>query len=136
MKRLFAFLLAVSLVMCLCACGGSGAGEDPAGPNDVTTKPTEKVTEPAVEAADPTYVVTVVDQDNLPVAGAWVQLCLESCVPAMTDENGVANFFLEENDYKVSFTVMPVGYEYSSDEQEWYFADGENTMTIVLKKSV
>jgi uncharacterized surface anchored protein len=51
-----------------------------------------------------------------------------------TDENGVASFFLEENDYKVGFTVMPAGYVYAGDEQEWYFADGENTMTVVINK--
>lgn len=135
MKRFLALILALGLMLCLCACGG---GETPE-----VTEPTEKITEPATEAteptteapAEPTYTVTVVDQDNAPVPGAWVQLCLEACVPAVTDENGVAQFFLEENDYKVSFTVMPVGYEYAGEEQEWYFADGENTMTVVLKKS-
>jgi len=30
--------------------------------------------------------------------------------------------------------VMPAGYEYVDEQQEWYFADGENTMTIVIKK--
>ena len=121
MKRFLALVLALGLMLSLCACGGD-------------EKP-EVTTEPTTEPADPTYVVTVVDQDNAPVAGAWVQLCLESCVPAMTDENGVANFFLAEDDYKVSFTVMPPGYEYAGEDQEWYFADGENTMTITLQKT-
>lgn len=135
MKRLLALAMALIMMLCLCACGGNGD-------TDVTTDPAVEVTDPADEVKDPvddvvepTYVVTVVDQDGAPVAGAWVQLCLEACVPAMTDENGVANFFLEENDYKVGFTVMPAGYEYSGEEQEWHFAEGENTMTIVLKKS-
>lgn len=132
MKRLLTLMIAILLMMGLCACGGDNGTEVPSDPTTVTTEP---VTEPSEEAAEPTYVVTVVDQDNAPVAGAWVQLCLESCVPAMTDENGVANFFLEQDNYKVSFTVMPAGYEYAGEDQEWYFADGENTLTIVIKKS-
>lgn len=135
MKRLLALVLAFVLMLCLCACGSNGGDEVTTEPTVESTEPTKEVTEPGTEAAQPSYVVTVVDQDNAPVAGAYVQLCLEACVPAMTDENGVANFFLEENDYKVSFTVMPAGYEYASEDHEWYFADGENTMTIVLKKS-
>jgi hypothetical protein len=133
-KRLLALVLGLSLMLCLCACGNSQS--------DATEPPVENTTEPITEpventtepVAEPTYTVTVVDQDNAPVAGAWVQLCLEACVPAVTDENGVAQFFLEENDYKVGFTVMPAGYEYAGEEQEWYFADGENTMTVVINK--
>lgn len=135
MKRLLGLVLAVGLMLCLCACGGDVEPDVTTVPTTEATEPTTEATEPVTDAAEPTYVVTVVDDENCPVAGAWVQLCLESCVPAMTDENGVANFFLEEADYKVGFTVMPVGYEYAGAEQEWYFADGENTMTIVLKKS-
>ena len=135
MKRLMALFLAVVLMLCLCACGGNGGADDNTVPTTEATDPTTEATEPDMEAAEPTYVVTVVDEDNVPVAGAWVQLCLESCVPAATDINGVANFFLEENDYKVSFTVMPPGYEYAGAEQEWYFPEGENTLTITLKKS-
>ena len=133
MKHLLALTLVLVLMLGLCACGGNG--DVTTEPTADATEPTTEATEPTTEAAEPTYVVIVVDEENAPVAGAWVQLCLESCVPAMTDENGVANFFLEEADYKVSFTVMPPGYEYAGAEQEWYFADGENTMTITLKKS-
>lgn len=133
MKHILTLIMAISITLCLCACGDTTP--DVTVPTTEATNPTTVTTEPTTEVAEPTYVITVIDQDNAPVAGAWVQLCLESCVPAMTDENGVANFFLEENDYKVSFTVMPAGYEYSGAEQEWYFADGENTMTIVLNKT-
>lgn len=134
LKRFAALVLSLCLLLCLCACGNTQP--------DATEPPVENTTEPTADpvdnttepTAEPTYTVTVVDQDNAPVAGAWVQLCLEACVPAVTDENGVANFFLEENDYKVSFTVMPEGYGYAGEEQEWYFAEGENTMTVVINK--
>ena len=136
LKRLMALALAMCLLLCLCACGGGN--EDPTDPVE-TPAPTEnneatvETTEATEEVKEPTYTVTVVDEANNPVVGAWVQLCLEACVPAATNENGVAEFFLEENEYKVSFTMMPEGYDYATEEQEWYFADGENTMTIVLK---
>jgi len=134
MKRFLALVMALGLMLCLCACGGKVEPEVTTEPTTEATEPTTEATDPTDEAAEPTYVVTVVDEDSAPVVGAWVQLCLEACVPAMTDENGVANFYLEENDYKVGFTVMPAGYEYVDEQQEWYFADGENTMTIVIKK--
>ena len=134
MKRFLALTLSLCLLLCLCACGSSQP-EVTEPPVDNTTEPvTDPVDETTEPVAEPTYTVTVVDQDNVPVAGAWVQLCLEACVPAVTDENGVASFFLEENDYKVGFTVMPEGYEYAGEEQQWYFAEGENTMTVVIKK--
>ena len=134
MKRVLALGLAMVMMLCLCACGGDVEPEVTTEPTTEATEPTTETTEPVEEGNEPTYVVTVIDQDNAPVVGAWVQLCLEACVPAMTDDNGVANFFLEENDYKVGFTVMPAGYEYVDEQQEWYFADGENTMTIVINK--
>ena len=138
MKRVFALVLAFGLMLCLCACTTEEPKE--AEPTTKSTEAANKETDPTTEptsdsAEDPTYVVTVVDENDEPVVGAWVQLCLESCVPAMTDENGVANFYLEENNYKVGFTVMPAGYEYVDEQQEWYFAEGENTMTVVIKKA-
>lgn len=133
MKCFMALVLVLGIMACLCACGSSTP--DATVLTTTAPDPTTAATDPVEDVAEPTYVVTVVDQDNAPVVDAWVQLCLESCVPALTDENGVANFFLEENDYKVSFTVIPAGYEYVGEEQEWHFADGENTMTIVLKKA-
>ena len=140
LKRLFALSVVLVLVLGLCACTAASPASDP------TTEPTTKATEPTTKETDPTteptteavtepdYAVTVLDQNGDPVVGAFVQLCLESCFPAMTDENGVASFFLEEADYKVGFTVMPAGYEYADDQQAWYFAEGENTMTIVINK--
>lgn len=138
-KLLTVSLLVLSLLLCLCACG---EGEetpttDPAAttapteaPTEAPTDPTEEVTEPSNE---PTYTVTVVDEGGNPVSGAMVQLCLESCVPAITNENGVAEFFLDEADYKVSFVMIPDGYELVGEETDFYFADGENTMTLTLK---
>ena len=132
MKRLLALALALGLMLCLCACGGTVEPVVTTEPTSESTEPTTESTEQVADANEPTYVVTVVDQDNAPVVGAWVQLCLEACVPAMTDENGVANFYLEENEYKVGFTVMPAGYEYATEEQAFPFGTAFE-LTITLK---
>ena len=143
MKKLFLVtLMILSVLLCLCACGEGE--ENPTTDPVSTTAPTEAPTDPTEEPADaptdptepenkPTYTVNVVDENNNPVPGAIVQMCLEACVPGVTNENGVAEFFLAENDYKVSFVNIPAGYELAGEETEFYFADGENTMTIVLK---
>ena len=137
LKYVLAMMLAVVMMLSLCACGGFDVVPDvTTEPTTEITEPTTEATEPTTESAKPTYVVTVIDDNGDPVVDAYVQLCLESCVPAKTDVNGVANFFLEENDYKVTFAVLPEGYEYAGEEETWYFAEGENTMTIILKKSV
>lgn len=139
-KRLFALILVFLLVIGMCACGGTSdenttnttqAEEE----TETTTKPTAPTqeTESTEDAANSNYQVTVVDEAGAPIAGVLVQMCLESCVPGKTDENGVAKFSLEEADYKVSLLKMPDGYDYATEEQEWYFAPGEVTITVVLK---
>ena len=138
LMRILSLTLAACLMLCLCACNQGG--------NDTTTKATDNTTqssEPITttekvdttekpEVKEPDYTVTVVE-NNAPIAGAWVQLCLDACVPATTNEQGVAEFFLEKADYKVSIMMMPEGYTYATEETEWHFADGENALTIVLK---
>ena len=42
-------------------------------------------------------------------------------------------FPLPEADYKVSLPVLPAGYAYSSEIQEFSFAQGSKTLTITLK---
>ena len=139
LKRFLALSFVLVLVLGLCACTSKTPASNETDPTTESTteatEPTTKATEPTTEAAtEPTYTVTVLDQNGDPVVGAFVQLCLESCFPSLTDENGVASFFLDEADYKVGFTVMPVGYEYVDEQEAWYFAEGENTMTIVINK--
>ena len=125
-------LLALSLVFALCACGGT---EKPAPSTQATTEATEEkpaeTTEPTIPEGKAVYTVKVVDEGGNPVAGAMVQLCLEACIPGITNEEGVATYTVDVAAYKVSFVAMPEGY--SSDVAEFYF-DGDSTeMTITLK---
>lgn len=122
----------------LCACGGNGD-------ENKTTEPTTKKEEISTTAKNEEesssedtskvkYTVKVVDEEGNPVVGAMVQLCKDSCVPAMTKDNGVAEFELAEDNYDVKFAVFPKGYEYSTDEQVFHFESGKTELTITLKK--
>lgn len=124
-KRFLVFLLAVSMLVGLCACAPAADATEPSVP--VTT---EADTTP-VDDGKVSYTVKVVDEGGNPVANAAVQLCKDSCLPGMTDADGVATFRVVEDTYKVSFMVMPAGFE--AEAEEFYFADGSYELTITLK---
>ena len=124
----------------LCACGEEEAKETTKSTSENNTsekETTENTTqETTTEEADDkvTYTIKVVDEDGNAIAGAMVQLCKDSCVPGKTDDNGVAEFKLAEDDYKASLMAMPEGYEYSGEEEAFYYEDGATELTITLKK--
>jgi hypothetical protein len=142
MKKITYVLLSVMVIvsaMSLCACGGKEEA------NETTTKKQEATSTEATTAAKETeadteddglvdYKVTVVDDAGNPVANAMVQCCKDSCVPAMTNAEGVAEFKLAEDDYDVKFAAFPEGYEYMSDEEVFHFEDGKYELTITIKK--
>lgn len=132
---LMALVLCLSCIFCACTEGdptdtdadtNADSAEETSGSSDSET---DKEDDGKVE-----YTVTVTDADNNPISGVMVQLCLESCVPAMTDENGVATYNLPEADYKAALISLPEGYEYTTDETEFYF-NGEYSLVIVLAKA-
>ncbi|MBR5524513.1 MAG: hypothetical protein IKU51_04530 [Clostridia bacterium] len=129
-KLISVSLLILCLVCGLCACNNGGTGSTP--DSSVTDDSSAPVQEESSQPMDDkvTYLVKVVDQQNNPVAGAMVQLCLDTCVPALTGEDGVATFVMDEAEYKVSFAAMPEGY--TSEETEFYFEDDATELTITL----
>lgn len=139
MKKITYVLLSI-LVMCmatgLCACGGN-SGED--GTTEPTsTKEIESTSDKETESSSEDngkvkYTVTVVDEEGNPVVGAMVQLCKDSCVPAMTKDNGVAEFNLKEDNYDVKFALQPEGYE--APAEKYNFEAGKTELTITLKKA-
>jgi hypothetical protein len=136
MKNMFALALALCMMLCLCACGGEAAPVEtqPAAteaPVVVTEAPAEEAA-PAIPEGMVQYKVTVVDEAGAPIVGAMVQLCKDSCVPAVTDANGVATFTLPEDDYKASMLAMPAGYAYAGEADTFYF-EGAFELTITLK---
>lgn len=111
MKKLAIMLLALVMALGLLACGGTEA-----------------------PAENTEYTVTVLDEAGDPVPGAMVQLCKEICAPGVTDEEGVARFQLPQDDYKVTFLVLPEGYDYVDDVQEFHFEDGSMELQITLTR--
>lgn len=137
MKNLLAIALVLSMIFCLCACG---AGENKETEPAETEAPVVEVPETTAAAEEPTlaegmavYTITVVDEGGNPVAGTMVQLCKETCIPGLTNEEGVAQFTVLEDEYKVSFTMIPAGYEAADDAAEFYFDGDSKEMTLVLK---
>lgn len=135
-------LLAVCLVLCMalgmCACAQSGNADTTAAqqPQQQTTAPEDTTAAADTTAADDgkmTYTVKVVDQDGNPMAGVLVQLCLDTCLPGMTNDDGAAEFAVVQADYKVSVAAMPEGYEHAGEDVEFYFDDGAYELTITLK---
>lgn len=64
------------------------------------------------------FTVKVVDAEGTAVAGVVVQVCKDTCVPATTDETGVATFKLEITEgYKLSVLTLPEGYEYTGEAE-------------------
>lgn len=128
LKRLLAAVMLLCLTMGLWACAEGEEATTTAALAESTT-PTVQTTEPAFDG----YTVKVVDEGGNPVANAFVQLCLDSCIPGLTDASGIATFNVEEANYKVSFVNMPEGYDYTSEVQEFYFEDGAKEIVITLK---
>ena len=136
-KHLLALLLAVLLMVSLCACGtvekndnNKNDGSSEAEGNKVTaTAPTAPSTT-TIPDGMAVYKVTVQDESGAPIVGAFVQICKEACIPAPTDANGVATWTVAEDEYKVSFVIVPDGY---AAEEVYYFEGDSTEMTIVLK---
>ena len=139
MKSMLLVALCVCMTICLCACGGTSTGDDTTGNTTTTTQSTTTTTTittttttTTVDDGKVTYSVTVLDENGAPVPGAFVQLCLEACIPCMTNAQGVATYpNMAEADYKVSFINVPAGYELPTDN--FYFEDGSYEMTLTLQ---
>ncbi len=143
MKKAIAVFLLLFMIGSLWACGkGNSDLDDTAdeSANDEITVDgtTEETTEADSEGVE--YVVTVVDTENNPITGAVVQMCKlgddGSCTPGNpSDTDGKVMFSLTEDDYKVSFIVMPAGYTYVGEDQDFYFEEDSTELTITLKKA-
>ena len=128
-KVLAVAMLAVLLMVSVCACGETADNNDIS--KNTTTQPTTTTTAAdTIPEGKAQYKVTVLDESGAPIAGAFVQICKETCIPCPTDANGVAIWTVDEDEYKVSFAVVPAGYV---AEEAYYFEDDATEMTITLK---
>ena len=143
MKRILALTLAIIMLFAVVSCGKSDK-DDSQVTTSTTTEPTgttPKVTTPEETTPEETtpedtgviYTVTVVDENNAPLAGAWVQLCEgEICLfPVQTDANGIAVLeAFKEADYTAKVTLE--GY---TGETEYHFAGNSHELTIQLSQA-
>ncbi len=143
MKKFIAVFLVLFMVASLCACGSdtndtsADSKEESAESISTETSESDELTSETVSSG---YTVTVVDSENKPISNAILQLCKlgddGNCTPGNpTDAEGKVAFDLPEDEYKVSFVVMPAGYTYSGEEQEFYFEEGSKELTITLAKA-
>ncbi|MBR5472493.1 MAG: hypothetical protein IKU82_00740 [Clostridia bacterium] len=128
MKKLLALGLTFLMIFSLCACGNDSTDKDP------VENPTDSSQTSSKEDTTPKFEVTVTDADGNAVAGVMVQMCNTSCVPAMTNADGIATFNLEITDgYKLSVMSCPEGYEYTG-EAEIYIEEGSTEYSLEITK--
>lgn len=140
MKRLIAVMMVLTLALCFVACTepqtpGTSTTQKPADSQNNTSSSTVPTSSTKQEDPDPTFIVTVVDQDGNPVANVAVQLCDESMcyMYQMTGEDGVVHFFETiESGAKVKILAAE-GYTYSEDYT--VFPEGQNTLTLTITKN-
>lgn len=153
-KKILVSILTLCMMVSLCACSGTKDNDKDNDRDKDNNKPnTENVSETNTESTGNTenagnagsdsavsgkvhYTVKVVDENNNPIAGVLVQLCSDTCFPTTTNADGVAEWDLEEAEYKASFLNQQepaAGYTYSTDAKDFYFEKGATELTIVLK---
>ena len=140
-KSALLVMLTLCLMIGLCACGSNDSADDTATKTTqaagkdstaaTTTTTTTQTTTTTTKANVAKYIVTVTDEAGNPVSGAFVQLCLESCTPCITNAEGQATYQMYVADYKVSFISVPEGYE--KPTEEYHFEEGSYELTLVLK---
>lgn len=131
-KSLLALLLLGCMVFALISCTGGAANEDTTAAD--TTKAEETTEADTTEAAAAAFKVTVVDGEGNAVPGVMMQVCKDSCIPARTDDTGVATFAIEiEDGHKLSVLSCPEGYEYTG-EAEIYLESGITEYTVEIAK--
>lgn len=127
MKKLLAILTAALMLLSLAACGQA----EPA--VNTTAPETSQVVTTTAEVEENKVSVTVKDSDGNPIKGVMLQICKDTCVPMVTDENGVAVFNNMEAtaEHKLSVLSCPEGYVYNG-EPEMYLVEGVSEYAVEL----
>lgn len=134
-KMILIALLSLSVVFGLCACGAEEGKTDDKDVISSGSEQEDKENESSEEEKTEAFEVKVVNSAGEPVSGVMVQLCKDSCVPAKTNDNGIATFNFEITDgYKLSVMSCPAGYQYTG-EAEIYLESGSTEYTIELSEA-
>lgn len=139
-KNLLALVLALAMVLCLFACGNDENGTTE--PDTSTTTQSQETKPQATEpdnTEDPdnveyVYTVTVKDDAGNPISGVAVQICAgDSCVPKVTDANGIAGYETEitgDDVRTAKLIAVPEGY---TAEVMEITMDGVDNVEFILK---
>ena len=142
MKKLLAVLLTLCMVFALCACGaGSDNKEDEKNNNAVNNEVNDDADDESKDESDEDegvqtqagFQVKIVDEGGNPVQGCMVQVCKDTCLPAISNAEGIATFNLQiEDGHKLQVSNCPEGYTYDG-EADIYLEPGQKEYTLVLK---
>ena len=146
MKKIFAALLLVAMMVSLCACGGETQTPTTASTEPSATDPTvAPTTNPAPTDPAPTeptgknYTVKVLDEGGNPVKGVKVQICDSANLckaPKATNEQGIAVYENQaEGEYKAQLNKLPEGYE-SLEAFDQYYPFGDATEVTIYIKAI
>ncbi|MER2027444.1 MAG: TlpA disulfide reductase family protein [Lachnospiraceae bacterium] len=131
MKKLFATLITVSVVVSLLSgCGGSNGSGGSGGSAGDQQAPAQTAAQgaggsskdegapPTVSDAENTYIILVQDADDAsPISGAVVQFCSSTqCMVGRTDATGAASFESDPGSYTAHVLKVPEGYEVTGEE--------------------
>ncbi|MBR3894821.1 MAG: hypothetical protein IKJ35_06700 [Clostridia bacterium] len=93
------------------------------------------VTLPTVDETKNVYKVIVIDSNGDRVKGVRIQACKDSCLPAVTNENGVAVIRLDKTEdilqYHITITKLPTGYT-GDTTTEYFFNEGEEYLYLFI----
>lgn len=127
MKKFLVLFAALCLLICMTACDNGTTGN--AEPSETSTV-AETTTAAATESK--AVSVTVRDENGNPIQGVMLQICKDTCIPMVTDENGVASFNIEVTaEHKLSVLSCPEGYVYNG-EPEMYLVEGVTEYEVEL----
>ena len=131
MKKLFATLITVSVVVSLLSgyggSNGSGGSGGSAGDQQAPAQTAaqgaggsskDEGAPPTVSDAENTYIILVQDADDAsPISGAVVQFCSSTqCMVGRTDTTGAASFESDPGSYTAHVLKVPEGYEVTGEE--------------------
>lgn len=127
MKKFLVLFAALCLLICMTACdNGTTGNTEPSETSTVAETTTAAATESKAVS------VTVRDENGNPIQGVMLQICKDTCIPMVTDENGVASFNVEVTaEHKLSVLSCPEGYVYNG-EPEMYLVEGVTEYEVEL----
>ena len=133
-KLILVMCLLLSVAVFVCSCNNSNndtTNDDTPGTEDTDDKKPGGDNTGDDNPTTVTYKVTVTDENNAPLAGASVQLCVgDLCMlPVPTGADGVATVEAAKGECTVKVTLA--GY---TGEASYSFADGSTELTVKLTK--